>query len=157
MLDLTTETARQTSPGQLTDIDLESWLEPAPEPARRVIWRPGWGQAVPVRSIEHLTVVMSATALEDFGGLCLDGDDGSRWTQAKRLVLGWIVEVRDATTDEWPDRVFRGSHGSYIRAVVPHEACAQEHFTTSAAAQLVWTWLATGALPEGYSGAVPVD
>lgn len=78
MLDLTTEAARQTSPGQLTDIELESWLEPAPEPARRVIWRPAWGQAVPVRSIEHLTVVMSATALEDFGGLCLDGDDGSR-------------------------------------------------------------------------------
>lgn len=95
-------------------------------------------------------------ALEEVGGLCHGGDEASRWAQAKRLALGWIVEVRDTTTDDWPERVLRGSHGSYIRAVVPDEACAQEHFTTSAAAELMWTWLATGALPEGCSGAVPL-
>lgn len=114
-------TARQTGNRHLTDIELETRLEPAPEPARPVIWRPGWSRAVPVRSIEHLTVVMSSMALEEVGGLCHGGDEASRWAQAKRLALGWIVEVRDTTTDDWPERVLRGSHGSYIRAVVPDE------------------------------------
>jgi hypothetical protein len=136
--------------------DLALVLDTQPEPERRVTWRLGWGTAVTVRSVEHLTVLMSLIRVDDFGGLCHEGDDEGRWAQAKRLSQGWIVEVRDCTTEDWPARVYRGTDGSYIRSVVPEEPCAEEHFSTAAAAEIMWAWL-RGALPAGLAAAVPVD
>lgn len=111
---------------------------------------------MPTRSIEHLIVLMSLVGADDFGGLSFDGDDAQRWAQAKRRGRGWIVEVRDCTTNDWPQRIHRGCDGSYIRTVVPDEPCLEEHFRTAAAAEIMWTWL-HGALPVGHAAAVPVD
>lgn len=60
---------------------------------------------MPTRIIEHLIVLRSLAAAGDFGDLSCDGDDFQRWAQAKRRAQGWIVEVRDCTIDDWPQRI----------------------------------------------------
>lgn len=138
------------------DLALEALLETVAESERAVTWHPGWSRGTPVPGVEHLMVLMSVVPLHDFGGLCLGGDDTSRWAQAKFLPEGWIVEVRDPAVRDWPERVYRGTSGSYIRSVVPEAGCPEEHFTTSAAVQVMWAWL-QGGLPAGCATADPVD
>ena len=43
-----------------------------------------------------------------------------------------------------------------VAEVVPEAGCPEEHFTTRAAAQVMWAWL-KGGLPAGCGTADPVD
>lgn len=83
-------------------LDLEPLHREEPAPERRVTWHPGWSGRVPTRIIEHLR---SLVAADDFGDLSCDGDDSQRWAQAKRRARGRIVEVRDCTIDDCPQRI----------------------------------------------------
>lgn len=155
-----TSSATIQSPARLTALGVPDHLperRTEPQPERGVTWHPDWSHpGHTVRGAEHLAVLVSSLPLHEFGGVCIAGDDSAQWAQTKRMEQGWIVEVRDASTGEWPHRVYRGTAGSYLRAVLPEVHCAEEHFTPYAAALVMWSWL-RGSLPDGCSSEPPVD
>lgn len=138
-------------------LDVADLLETQAETERAITWDPGWsGRALVVRGPEHLSVLVSTLGLSDFGGVRREGDPRPRWTQTKRMPQGWIVEVCDCPTDEWPSRAYRGTAGTYLREVLPRVHFGAEYFPPGDAADLMWSWL-RGNLPEGVALARAVD
>lgn len=138
-------------------LEVAELSETQAESERAITWDPGWsGHAVLVRGPECLSVLVSSLGLSDFGGVRREGDPRLRWAQTKRMPQGWIVEVCDGPSDEWPSRVYRGTPGTYLREVLPRVHFGSEYFLPGDAADLLWSWL-RGNLLEGVALARAVD
>lgn len=124
-----------------TELTLDTWLDlvTQPESEEARLWHPGWSDAAtPVRSVEHLTVLVSSLDPEgDFAGVTVPGY--RRWVQIKRLDARCWVEGQ-AETGDWP-WVFLPK-GAVLRRGGP------ARWTSHQAAEIAWAWL-DGRVLEG--------
>lgn len=138
---------RPWAPGEL-DRRIEELVELTTQvkPRRPLTWFPRWSpQGVPLRSESHLTVLMSALDRHgEFGGVT--AEDTERWAQTMRLPRGWIVEVRDPDTEEWPSIVVPAEGVDGLLANLSPEGGAL--WTYQQAAEIIWAWM-DGGLPDG--------
>lgn len=142
------------SPSALGD-DLERWIQglTALSPERGIMWLPRWSRhgAAPVRSVEHLAVLISSLGQQSFSGVESDSHVVRRWAQTMRVGDDWIVEVRDCSVDDFPMRVFRGEPGEYPpRGDGREELYTIETWTSMGAADVIWSWVQE-SLPAGCS------
>jgi hypothetical protein len=98
---------------------------------------------VRARGVEHLAVLLSTADRRDDnvcfvrGGADAAGRSGSFIGLVTRSVLGWAVRVEDGDGASGDVRTTTYEHDSY------------ESFPALASAQVMWSWVTTGRLPDG--------
>lgn len=144
-----------TAPTASAGATAESWLQDVTEATlgQTIRWCPHghWHSGTAVRSLEHLSVLVSR--LSEPGEWAIvewQRGDVRRWCQTMRHPGGWVVEAHDGTPEDWSQRVFRGSPGLYPEPSGRRPAFDFELWQPLEAAGVMWSWL-HGCLPEGCS------
>jgi len=134
------------------DIDIEVWLDEQTrvQPAVPLLWDRGTGETQ-IRSVEHLSVLLSSLGDGDFASVHWPDYAPPRWAQTMHVDDGlWIVEA-SLGDDSFVERVFRGGPGDYPpRADGDVDLHPFEKFPPLVVASVIWAW-EHGSLPEGYA------
>lgn len=134
-------------------VEADAWLQAMTQvrPDQPILWCPHGHRSggTPVRSLEHLSVLISALP-EPGEWAVIQWSTGGvrRWCQTMRHPSGWVVEAHDGTPDDFAKRVYRGAAGLYPKPTGKRPAHDFELWQPIAAADVIWTWL-HGSLPEG--------
>jgi len=132
--------------------EVSTWLETASAVQEchreQLSWHPRWrASGVPLRSPEHLAVLISRLEDESFGGVT--GPIEGRWVQVMRVSRLWLMEVNHESRG-WPERVYRGGPESWPgRHARNGQLWDSELFGSLRVADIAWSWMCSGALPAG--------
>lgn len=137
----------QVALDQVGDVDLDTELQELTEIEPGRIWVPWWveANAMEVGSVERVAVLMSQFVEREYAGL---RDVNGRWAQTLRMPDGWVVEV-SAGGSHYPEHIHLKDIQYPKGTPAPSVA---DHFTHVRAADIMWTWLDTGRLPDHLSG-----
>lgn len=142
----------KTEPTVQLASEISNWLEERtltqPQPEEVLTWHHRWSRAgVALRSAEHLATLVSQLTDGAYGGV--EGPREGRWVQIMRVEQHWIVEVRHESED-YPKRVYRETEGPWPGKHRPGgELWNVEEFRSLKVADVAWSWMRRGFLPEG--------